>query len=119
MAVCLFSFLMSVQFILIGEIFFLSWDKVIGYYELTVERRNDPTNLEFVESYKHIREHGNSFLIVLFQFLLAVPIFVLVVLERDAERSIENFLLIILFWIFPASLIWLFGNKLENHLELR
>jgi len=119
MAVGLFGFLISVQLILIGEIFFLSWDKVIGYYELTVARRNDPMNLEFVESYKHIREHGNSFLIVLFQFLLAVPIFVLVVLERDAERSIANFLIIILFWIFPASLIWLFGNKLENHLELR
>ncbi len=118
-AVALFASLVSFQFLLIFEILKVSWDCTIKYYEKIIEKRAILGNAEFVESYKHIREHGNSFLIVLFQFFLAYPVFMLVVLEGRPERVISSLITLVVIWILPASFIWLFGNKLENHLQDR
>lgn len=100
-------------------IFHGAWQRTINYYETIVKKRSTERNIEYVESYKHIREHGNSFLIVLFQFLLAYPIFALVSRARDPAEVIGNLIILVIAWIFPASFIWMFGNKLENHLQRR
>lgn len=118
-AVGLFVFLVAFQFQLIYLIFFKAWKRTIDYYEVIIVKRNRPKNKDFVESYKHIREHGNSFLIVLFQFLLALPIFAFVSISKDPTDVVRYLIILVLFWVFPASLIWLFGNKLENHLQNR
>jgi hypothetical protein len=116
-AIFLFCLLVLFQFRLIYEVFYKSWPVTINYYKSIIGKRAIGANLEFVESYKHIREHGNSFLIVIFQFLLAVPLFMIVGLAKTPESTISNLMTLVIFWIFPGSFIWMFGNKLENYLQ--
>jgi len=116
------SFLLSsisiLQALLLFEIFKSNWDETIAYNLNIIKKRKMGENSEYVESYKHLREHGNSFLIVVFQLILAIPIFIFVSSPGiSSERAIANLLIIILTWIIPASIIWFFGNKLENHLN--
>jgi hypothetical protein len=117
LAIFLYIMLISLQIKLLLSIFLTSWQKTINYYLAVVKKRNEHKNSGYVESYKHIREHGNSFLIVVFQFFLALPIFVFVsqptVSNVDSVRYLS---IIVLFWVAPAAIIWFFGNKLENNL---
>jgi hypothetical protein len=117
-AVFLYIMLISMQINILFDIFLKSWKKTIDYYLVIVEKRDKYKNSSYVESYKHIREHGNSFLIVLFQFLLAFIIFVFVSEPAVSNAdSIRYLLIIVPFWVAPAAIIWLFGNKLENNLQ--
>ncbi|MEV3818792.1 hypothetical protein RI537_22120 [Aeromonas salmonicida] len=118
LALFMYVMLISFQFTIIYSIFSGSWIKTINYYLAIASKRKQHKTSSYVESYKHIREHGNSFLIVAFQFFLACPIFMFVSQpEISNENAIRHLALIIMFWIIPASTIWLFGNKLENHLQ--
>ena len=113
----LFVFLVAFQFTMLYIIFHGAWFKIIDYYQVIIKKRSDQNNKEFVESYKHIREHGNAFLIVLFQFLLAVPIFAFVSLANNPIDVIRGLITLVVVWVLPASFIWMFGNKLENHMQ--
>lgn len=62
--------------------------------------------VEYVTSYRHLREHGNAFLIVLLEGLLA---YVLVLSPSFACASV-----VLAFWILPASAVWLVGTVLES-----
>jgi hypothetical protein len=118
LAVFLFSFLLAFQIQILVAIFKTSWDKTIGYYSAIVAKRKEHKDSSYIESYKHIREHGNSFLIVAFQFFLAFPIFVFVSQPTiTSDDSIRHLLIIVFLWVLPASTIWAFGNKLENQLQ--
>jgi len=118
LAVFLFSFLLVFQIRILVAIFKTSWQKTIDYYSTIVKKRKEHEGSGYIESYKHIREHGNSFLIVAFQFFLALPIFVFVSQPAiTSEDSIKNLLIIVLLWVLPAATIWAFGNKLENNLQ--
>lgn len=118
LALFIYAMLISFQLTILYSIFNGSWKKTIDYYLIIVKKRNRHKASGYIESYKHIREHGNSFLIVAFQFFLACPIFMFVSQpEISNESAIRHLLLIILIWIIPAAIIWLFGNKLENHLQ--
>lgn len=118
LAIFVFSMVFMFQVVVLCSIFFVSWDEVMDYYLVIAEKRERYKDSGYVESYKHIREHGNSFLIVVFQFFLAFPIYTLVLLPNIASSdSIRNFSLIILFWIFPAAFVWFLGNRVENNLQ--
>lgn len=112
----LFTMLISLQFQIILLVFTKSWGKTINYYLIIIKKRKKHT--VYAESYKHLREHGNSFLIVFFQFLLALPIFIFVS-QPDTQNNdaLINLFSIILFWVSPAATIWFLGNKFENHLQ--
>lgn len=116
-AVFLYIMLVLFQFRILISIFSTEWQKTIDYYIAIVDKRKMHEDSGYVESYKHIREHGNSFLIVVFQFFLAVPIYTFVSQSNNGEESIRNLILIVLLWVLPAASIWAFGNKLENHLQ--
>ncbi|ADL55523.1 hypothetical protein Galf_1504 [Gallionella capsiferriformans ES-2] len=118
LAVFLFSFLLAFQIQILVSIFKTSWQKTIDYYSAIVKKRKEHEGSSYIESYKHIREHGNSFLIVAFQFFLAIPIFVFVSQPTiTSDDSIRHLLIIVLLWVLPAATIWAFGNKLENNLQ--
>lgn len=118
LAVFMFVMLIMLQVQIVGSIFRTSWQETINYYLAIVEKRNEHKDSGYVESYKHIREHGNSFLIVAFQFFLAFPIFMFVSQPTIAsEDAIRHLLIIVLVWVLPAATIWFFGNKLENNLQ--
>lgn len=117
LVLCSFTFIISCQVILLFRIFHSGWKETIDYYVAIIDKRNEQKLTGYIESYKHIREHGNSFMIVLFEFLLAIPIFEFVSRAILIEDAIANLCLIIIFWLAPAMTIWAFGNKLENHMQ--
>lgn len=76
------------------------------YYKKLVRRRAsaDAAGKEYIESYRHLREHGNAFLIVIFELLLGAAIF----------YSPVPWGITLMLWIFPACLVWAFGTMLES-----
>lgn len=83
---------------------------VFSYYKsLAVERakRQDGTSKydEFIESYKHLREHGNAFFILLMELVLALVLF-------SVEKP-NIALLMALLWVAPACFVWFLGTYLE------
>ncbi|MCS0590420.1 hypothetical protein ACFQ09_19050 [Massilia norwichensis] len=76
------------------------------YTDLTKARtKTDLASQEYKESYRHLREHGNAFLIVFFEAVLGI---VLV-----AATSADMAAIVLICWILPAALIWVHGSVLE------
>lgn len=61
---------------------------------------------EFMESYRHLREHGNAYLIVILNILLACVL--------SVAPTIQFVALIICFWTLPAAMGWFVATKLER-----
>ena len=79
------------------------------YWSLSVERANPARQVtEYVESYRHLREHGNAFSILLAEVVLG---FVLVSLPNQLSAVAVLFI-----WMLPASASWLLGTALESKL---
>lgn len=112
----LFSIILSLQMWLLYEIFTFKWLETISYNLKIISKRRQTKHADYIESYRHLREHGNSFFIVFLQFILATPIFVFTS-NATKEDAVFNMSLIVILWVIPPSLIWFFGNKLENHLR--
>lgn len=85
------------------------------YDQLAKER---PTNREFVESYRHMREHGNSVSIVLAELLLTFFLWVIHPSSKDATEATVMFylVLVLVIWLAPSALVWCVGTRLEMHL---
>jgi hypothetical protein len=64
----------------------------------------DKIGEQYVESYRHLREHGNAFFIVFLELLLGTALF----------YSPFPWVALLALWIFPAAGVWLFGTLLEN-----
>jgi hypothetical protein len=60
---------------------------------------------EYIESYRHLREHGNAFLIILMEVILAAALY--------AANTTVRFFLLVIIWIVPAAFIWTIGTWLE------
>ncbi|MGV8900276.1 MAG: hypothetical protein ACOH2B_13680 [Burkholderiaceae bacterium] len=105
-------FLFLVSLIFVGQLFLL-WLAMSGreqhsfkYYDQLVKRRAN-TNAEgneYIESYRHLREHGNAFFIVLLELLLGAALF----------YSPVPWGVVLILWIFPAAGVWLFGTLMES-----
>jgi len=70
---------------------------------------------DITDSYKHLREHGNTALIILLEILLAFILYFSLRFERENEFmdfSIVSIILII--WVFPAALVYFYGHLLER-----
>ncbi len=81
----------------------------------TVRSKGMPKNdkpptpgIEYITSYRHLREHGNAFLIVLLEGLLAYALF------HSPSRSCA--MVILALWLLPAATVWLVGTVLESRL---
>lgn len=77
------------------------------YKKLTDARaQNSPSNQEYKESYRHLREHGNAFIILFFEIVLGIVL--------AGAQSPAHAILFLILWILPASYIWLHGTVLES-----
>lgn len=117
--VFLFGMVLALQVVLLIRVFRNSSQQTIRYYRRLIERRERPGSAQYVESYRHLREHGNSFFIVFFEFLLGLILFAFVNADSVAtstENVIRNLFIVIFLWSMPASIVWFFGNKLEHSL---
>jgi hypothetical protein len=76
----------------------------------------------FVESYRHMREHGNSVLIVIGELLLTLCLWELhpvAAATTTDSKVLFYFGLVLFFWLAPSSLVWVVGTRLERHLTDR
>lgn len=78
-----------------------------NYYSNLAKARSQDTEeaSQYMESYKHLREHGNAFFILLFELVLGV------ILSSLPNPNIA--LITLMIWISPAALVWLTGTVLE------
>lgn len=78
----------------------------IARAEATPEKDQKPTaGIEYVTSYRHLREHGNAFMIVILEGVLAYA------LAHTPSLSCASVVLAI--WLLPATFAWLAGTVLE------
>lgn len=103
----LFSLVMLPQIVLLCLSFPNKGERVHSYYRaLTKARSRDLEEAsQYMESYKHLREHGNAFFILLFELMFGT-ILALVPTPTMAFNAL-------LAWIMPAALVWLIGTVLE------
>lgn len=107
LATVLFALLMCLQLVPFGLSLFKNGERAHTYYrQLTKARsRNTEDARQYIESYKHLREHGNAFFILLFELALGI------ILVSVSEPWMAFNVLV--FWIIPAALVWLIGSVLE------
>lgn len=92
------------------------------YLHLSAKRASAKTDI--VESYRHLREHGNSFAIVIFELVLAC---VLISVNATVQRVIGSGhghaqevavivvdLAVLAIWIAPAALVWQLASNIES-----
>ena len=96
--------------LVVFAIFFKSDELYYFYKKLTVARgRQGPGG--YIESYRHMREHGNSILIVPLEVILGAAIIYIPNLINLEKHMIILGLLSL--WIVPAGLVWFVSNILE------
>ena len=71
----------------------------------TIKTTEVTETTEYVTSYRHLREHGNAFAIIILEVVLAYTLVKL--------SSIINPWVIIVIWIFPGAFAWIIGTVLE------
>ena len=110
----LFSFLfflccfyLVLQFIFICKEYTAS-NKIISFYSELHKARQ--SNLIDTNSYKHLREHGNAFMLVIHNVLLLCFVFTIVKLFG------EKYILLSLVWALPAACVYFVGHKIESEM---
>jgi hypothetical protein len=104
----------SLQFFLIGRVLLDPKDTQDFYTGL---QENRARRSDLVESYRHMREHGNSVSIVLCELLLAFVLWVLRPTDNGDTIALSRVGGIIGIWLLPSSLVWLIGSTLERHVS--
>jgi len=77
--------------------------------EAASEKDASPTpGGEYITSYRHLREHGNAFMIVLLEVILAYALY---------TSPSETLTVVILgLWIAPAAMVWFLATGLESRM---
>lgn len=108
------------QYLVVGFSLFKSKELFEFYQKLSNKRSGAKGG--FVDSYKHMREHGNSFSIVLLEIVLAILLFAwgnfdamtTGIVSSSKATYVIPYLVVVLLWILPAALVWLVGTLLER-----
>ena len=95
--------------------------ELFAFYEKLASQRAKAQG-GIVDSYRHLREHGNAFGIVLFEIILALFIFAATIytpLATPEHRPISYetasaLICVLILWITPASLMWLIACMIER-----
>jgi hypothetical protein len=69
---------------------------------------------EYVETYRHLREHGNSALIFLLELALAALIYCITIPDNSGDRQLSTIGVLFAVWAFPAIWTHLMGQYLER-----
>jgi hypothetical protein len=105
-------------FLIMGTIFLVIWqvlilnraarrdEDAIAFYKKLYTARQHPTI--DLSSYRHLREHGNAFSLV-----LANLFFFVLILSIEQVFGAANLWLLIL-WVAPAAVVYFLGHKIES-----
>lgn len=77
---------------------------------------------EYIETYRHLREHGNSAFIFVLEIILASLIYQVLTSDTTNTSHLENIGGLVFIWSLPALFIHLAGQHLErrfSHFERR
>lgn len=108
--VVLIIVLLQIVFIVFGQ---REDGKAINdFYKELIEQRSIKMSQreQYIESYKHLREHGNAFFIVILEIILAFSIW--------NVKSIQSFGIFILVWLAPGAWVWFIGTKMETKINM-
>lgn len=114
------SFIIWIQYVLIGVALKCNFELYTFYINLASRRRAAIGDI--VGSYRHLREHGNAFLIVLCEIVLAILLYIWGNFypainhtpPAQNELYVIPYLLIILVWVVPAALVWVVASLIER-----
>ncbi len=106
-----YTLVITLQFVLIVPAIFHKFKEVFNFYKsLTKDRAKvSEDRKQYIESYKHLREHGNAFLILFCELMLGCALFV--------SSSLSEALIVILVWLIPTLPIWFLGTFLESRVK--
>lgn len=112
----LLSSITIIQFVFLLPALF-SNDKLFQFYN-KLSRKREKAKGDLVNSYKHLREHGNSFFIVLLEMALGTILYTSSKYTFNCKwleynDSLSRVVLILLLWIIPSVLVWLVGTYFE------
>lgn len=104
------ALVIALQLTLFAEAKLNNFEQITNFYwSLSTARASDaPQVQEYVESYRHMREHGNAFAIILFEVGFAL-----------AAISVPNLSMLsalLFLWVAPAALVWGVATTLESSL---
>jgi len=85
------------------------FEKLKLFYDDLVEARlyNWSTKRDYVDSYRHLREHGNALAIVFCEIALGAVL--------ATARDVQEGLIVIALWVAPGAWCWVIGSVLERH----
>jgi hypothetical protein len=92
----------------------ISPEETAQFYDKLSEKRTNHS--DFVESYRHMREHGNSVLIVLGELFLTFCLWEIHPSNSSESSVLLYFGVILAIWLIPSGLVWMVGTQLERHL---
>lgn len=106
-----YTLVITLQLVLIIPAIFSKFENIFDFYKsLTRDRaKASQDRKQYIESYKHLREHGNAFLILFCELVLGCALFV--------SGSLSEALIVILIWLIPTLPIWLLGTFLESRVK--
>lgn len=89
------------------------------YAKLSARRKTASSDL--TDSYRHLREHGNSFFIVFLEVVLAVVLLGASTLTTQLLGTVDAVswavicnVTIIVLWVLPAAFVWVIGTVFER-----
>jgi amino acid transporter len=112
----LFAFIVWAQYWNAFEALF-NGSQLYRFYERLANRREQANVGGILDSYRHLREHGNSFFIVSLEIILGFALFAAGFYGSKGASSENSFLLylaILFVWIFPSVLVWLIATNFER-----
>lgn len=93
----------------------ISPQKTLRLYGQLETRR--PLHPDLVESYRHMREHGNSVLIVLGELLLTYCLWEIHPNRPTESSALSRLGVVFALWLIPSGFVWFVGTKLELYLS--
>jgi hypothetical protein len=106
-----YTFVVVFQLVFLGPALLSKFDSIFVFYkELAKNRAKDAAERkQYIESYKHLREHGNAFLILFCELVLGSALFV--------SKSLSEALIVLIIWLSPTIPVWFLGTFLESKVK--
>jgi hypothetical protein len=110
----------------IAQIFAVSWaltsERVVYESYQTLDKERGKRTSTFRDSYRHLREHGNSFFIVLCELIFACALSLAGTGSLQVRPLVTPLgyavalLIIIGLWVIPSTLVWWVATRIELNL---
>ncbi|MBC3622153.1 hypothetical protein [Vibrio metschnikovii] len=84
---------------------------IFGFYKKLAKDRakQSADRQEYIESYRHLREHGNAFLILICESALGMALF--------SCKSLNQFIIVLIIWLIPVTPVWFIATFLESRIK--